>query len=639
MGIPVEGAESAARASNLRRGSVQQQRLRILLAWLVALAAFFGTAECIAFIIYRDAAFGVASITSAGCCLAFVLARRRLSHGRLGRAALIVYAAILGAALVGGIILPTALPMIVLLPLLALALVLPFLWGRTLYGAMLAGWLVMLLVAILAELEPISSSAPRWAGAIFRVGSLAAVAALLLVLLVEFSGWLTDLLAGSQHTNTMLLSTQVQLTDSLHAHQAAAERIARLQAVTAAFSEALTRAQVAQVVLDHGIAALGAFAGAVVLLDSDRGELETIAATYPADTLDPWQRFALAAPVPIAQTIGTGEPIWIETRSVLEQTFPATAQANARIGAWVTLPLTVDAQTIGGLAFSFEHEQSFGADDRAFMLALARQCAQALERARLFEAEQQARQEAQEAVRVRDVLLSIASHELRNPLTSLLGFTDILQRRAQLAEPLTERDLRMLAIVAEQAHRLDDMLTAMLDISRLTTGQIRLERRPVNLVALAEQLIEEFQPTLTTHTIRFEWAGGPFVVAGDELRLRQVLSNLLGNAVKYSPGGIEIAVRLEKHAGMACVAIADQGIGIPRAELPKLFRLFYRASNAAAQPIEGVGIGLAVVKEIITQHGGTVDVASTEGEGSTFTICLPLATNGVLDSSLAPPAG
>jgi signal transduction histidine kinase len=164
----------------------------------------------------------------------------------------------------------------------------------------------------------------------------------------------------------------------------------------------------------------------------------------------------------------------------------------------------------------------------------------------------------------------------------------------------------------------------MLDISRLTTGQIRVERRPVNLSALAEQLIEEFQPTLAPHTISFEPVAGPRMVAGDELRLRQVLSNLLGNAVKYSPAGVQITVRLEQQAGMACVAIADQGIGIPRAELPNLFRLFYRASNAAAQPIEGVGIGLAVVKEIITQHGGSVDVASTEGEGSTFTVCLPL---------------
>ena len=115
------------------------------------------------------------------------------------------------------------------------------------------------------------------------------------------------------------------------------------------------------------------------------------------------------------------------------------------------------------------------------------------------------------------------------------------------------------------------------------------------------------------------------MINGDALRLEQVLQNLLQNAIKYSPKGGPVTLRVEQQGHEVCVAVSDQGIGIPREALPQLFQRFYRAPHQATGGIEGLGIGLYIVKEIVTLHSGTIMVESTEGVGSTFTICLPLA--------------
>ena len=126
------------------------------------------------------------------------------------------------------------------------------------------------------------------------------------------------------------------------------------------------------------------------------------------------------------------------------------------------------------------------------------------------------------------------------------------------------------------------------------------------------------------HTIELTGQDEALVVIGDELRLEQVLHNLIGNAIKYSPSGGLISVGLERQDGMACLSVSDRGLGIPAHALPHLFERFYRADNVDEQHISGVGIGLYVVNEIVTLHAGTVTVESTEGQGSTFRVFLPL---------------
>jgi signal transduction histidine kinase/CheY-like chemotaxis protein len=285
----------------------------------------------------------------------------------------------------------------------------------------------------------------------------------------------------------------------------------------------------------------------------------------------------------------------------------------------ICVPLTARGRVLGALTLSTsESGHVYRLSELALAEDLGYRVGVAIDNARLYH-------EAQNAVHVRDQFLSIASHELKTPLTALLGNAQLLQRRAIREDSFSARDQRALHVIADQAARLNKMITALLDISRIEMGQLSIARARMDLSALARRVVAEIQPTLERHTIEYGDLGAPLWVDGDELRLEQVLHNLIGNAVKYSPAGGVVTVRVEQRESSACAVIEDEGIGIPANAVPLLFTRFYRADNVDAQNISGMGIGLFVVKEIITLHGGTVEVASQENQGSTFTICLPLA--------------
>jgi PAS domain S-box-containing protein len=246
-------------------------------------------------------------------------------------------------------------------------------------------------------------------------------------------------------------------------------------------------------------------------------------------------------------------------------------------------------------------------------------------RAELLASEQAARAAAQEALQMRDQFLSIATHELKTPLTSILGNAQLLQRRLTRSGALTASDSGPLEVIANQASRLNELIATLFDVSRMEAGQFSIQRAPLDLAALVEQVVVAMQPAYPMHAIVFVGPETPLIVDGDAVRLEQALQNLIQNAVKYSPDGRPVTVRVERCGETACITVVDQGIGIPQAVLPQLFDRFYRAPNAESQPVGGLGIGLYVVNEIVRWHGGTVAVASQEGQGSSFTIGLPLA--------------
>jgi PAS domain S-box-containing protein len=291
----------------------------------------------------------------------------------------------------------------------------------------------------------------------------------------------------------------------------------------------------------------------------------------------------------------------------------------------IIAPLTARDRTLGAITFvAAESGRRYNADDIALAEELARRAGSAIDNARLYAAEQRFRAEAEAAVRLRDQFLSIAAHELKTPLTTLLGNVQLMQRRALRDGTLPERELRQLRTINEQSSRLLRMVLALLDISRLESGQLSIERVPVDLAALARRVVDEIRPTSVGRGIELVAPAEPLPVVGDELRLEQVLQNLIQNALKYSPGGQPILIQVERRSDRAAMAVTDRGIGIPASALPRLFTRFYRAPNAEAQQIGGMGVGLYVVKEIVTLHGGEIGVETEEGQGSTFTIELPL---------------
>lgn len=289
------------------------------------------------------------------------------------------------------------------------------------------------------------------------------------------------------------------------------------------------------------------------------------------------------------------------------------------VTAALAIPLTVRERTIGGITLA-RLGSAREYDEASLVLAgeLAQRAAIALDNAHLFH-------QAQEAIRVRDEFLAVASHEFKNPLTTLLGNAQLLARRMGRDEHASDRDRRSIGAMVSQAERLTRMVSSLLDVSRLQSGRFALNWEQVDVCALLRRLVDEVAPTLTTHTLRLEASPEPLVVAGDELRLHEVFLNLVQNGIKYSPEGGPITITAERARTWASVSVRDEGIGIPADALPHLGRRYYRATNAHEQRLGGVGLGLYVVNEIVGLHGGTVEIASREGEGSIFTVRLPLA--------------
>lgn len=252
------------------------------------------------------------------------------------------------------------------------------------------------------------------------------------------------------------------------------------------------------------------------------------------------------------------------------------------------------------------------------------------ERERLHQSELEL-ERSREAQRQRDLMLQLrehflttAAHELRTPITSLVGYAELLERRLQHSElGDNERIQRPVHAIIEQANRLNRMTTTFLDHARLGTGSLVLQRVPTDLVRFVVEIVEQFRTLAEWHNVQLVLPAEPVLIEGDDLRLEQVLYNLLQNAMKYSPPQSIIRIEVWRDE-CANIRIADQGIGIPEQELPLLFDQFYRATNASGGSGTGWGIGLHIVKELVTAHGGTVDVTSVVGAGTTFTLRFPL---------------
>jgi PAS domain S-box-containing protein len=285
--------------------------------------------------------------------------------------------------------------------------------------------------------------------------------------------------------------------------------------------------------------------------------------------------------------------------------------------SWMIVPMRTGDRTVGTIALVMSEVSGrrFAPEDLALAEELGLRAALAVEHSRLYN-------QAQAGIRVRDTFLSVATHELRSPLTVIGGTAQILLRQRRRSGDLEPREETLLQRMVEQTQRLNRMIDVLLDFSRLRAGQLELDFEAVDIGRLACNVAEELTPTLTIHTLSCATPDEPLAVHGDPLRLGQVLHNLITNAVKYSPRGGAVTVRAWSEGGQVCVAVSDQGIGIPAEAQQRLFEQFYRAENAQRYAA-GLGIGLAVSDGIVAAHGGTIDVTSEVGVGSTFTVRLP----------------
>lgn len=250
-------------------------------------------------------------------------------------------------------------------------------------------------------------------------------------------------------------------------------------------------------------------------------------------------------------------------------------------------------------------------------------------RERHLREEQSARATAETAVALRDEFLSIASHELRTPVAILLGNTQLLERLLAGRVRQDTHVRQSFAAIERQLTRIQALIATMLDVSRIERGHLKIAHDPLDLVVLVQTVVDEVRATTQAHPIELVIPTDPpptIFVFGDSLRLEQVMFNLLQNAIKYSPDGGSIQVTVTHADEWASVVVADHGLGIAAEALPHLFERFYRAPAVRSEHISGLGIGLYIVHEIVTLHGGDVSVASEQGAGTTFTVRLPFAT-------------
>jgi len=249
-------------------------------------------------------------------------------------------------------------------------------------------------------------------------------------------------------------------------------------------------------------------------------------------------------------------------------------------------------------------------------------------------------EQLEELGRLKSQFLSMASHELKTPLTAMSGFTQLAlrrtRRRLELGYPTEEEWAQEQAVLAQhldaltrQTGKLARLVDELLDVSRIEQGKIEFDFTQFDLAELIGELTNRMQTTTTSLRVTFEPPARAAVITADRDHLEQVLNNLLANAIKYSPEGGAIGVRLAEQDGEVVVSVSDEGVGIAASELGQIFELFYRARDNKAVHAGGMGLGLYISKEIVQRHGGRIWVESELGQGSTFYVALPKdATTG-----------
>lgn len=239
------------------------------------------------------------------------------------------------------------------------------------------------------------------------------------------------------------------------------------------------------------------------------------------------------------------------------------------------------------------------------------------------------------ANQLKDLFASITSHELKTPITTISGHAQLAIRRIDRDPESTSdsEDLRIAFVkIDQQTKRITRLLDELLDLSSLRSGKVMLEKGPCDLNEICSQVVEE-QRLLSERTIELVVPPSPIQLQANAMRLSQVVTNLVSNALKYSPLETIVSVKVRSDEHHAYLSVEDQGSGISPEQLANIFQPFYRTTNARASKVSGTGLGLAICKEIVEQHQGRIWCESTPGHGSTFFVELPLSTSADLSAS------
>ena len=400
------------------------------------------------------------------------------------------------------------------------------------------------------------------------------------------------------------------------------QRIADLQLLTAALATAMSVDDVAtevtkvleRVVNAHGI---------VLTLRGEDDELHVIRAVgFAEEAVQRFRVMALDLPLPLPTAVRTRQAVWKRNRNDLIMEAPLLESVPIGGRAWAALPMELHGRAIGAIGFSFSSEQAFEEEEQKFLLSIAAQCAIAIERARLFDSERRAREEAERASRAKDEFLAVLSHELRTPMTTVIGWADFLQMTHGHDVELAKAIEALRNSAKLQAKLVDDLL----DVSRIVSGKLRIRMVDTELTPIVANAIGDVRISAREKGIGIDeqLSRQPLPIRGDPDRLRQIVTNLLVNAIKFTPYGGKVTVEARNARDAAEVVVSDTGEGISADFLPHVFDRFRQASVGDSRRHSGLGLGLSIVQHLVERHGGTVHAESDGlGKGARFTVRLP----------------
>jgi signal transduction histidine kinase/ActR/RegA family two-component response regulator len=407
-------------------------------------------------------------------------------------------------------------------------------------------------------------------------------------------------------------------------YRALAARTSRLYALSAGLSEAVSLDAVAKVIVRHGKMVVGASAGSVAMLVERGTQFDTIyGEEHGTEHVEPPRRVPVGAGSSSTAAVETRRPVFIGSFAEWQEKYPRSASiaADGGYASAATLPLLADGAVIGVLSFQFMVPVNFDDEYAALLTSVAQHCAQALDRARLYEMSDRARADAEAANRSKDDFLSTISHELRTPLNAMLGWAAMLRNGSVDAS----RTPRAIEAIFNNATRQARLIEELLDVSRIVAGRASFDLQTVDLGDNIGGAVEAVMPLAAAKGVELRFEATPEVyVVADPRRLEQVFLNLLSNAVKFTPPEGRIAVDVAVSGQSATVRVADTGAGIDAAFLPHVFERFRQADSAPTRSVGGLGLGLFIARQLVEAQGGAVHVESDgPGRGSIFSVTLP----------------
>ncbi|MBI2863902.1 MAG: PAS domain-containing sensor histidine kinase [Chloroflexi bacterium] len=396
-----------------------------------------------------------------------------------------------------------------------------------------------------------------------------------------------------------------------------------LSAVGQALSRELDLEMVLQTVVEQTLQVLGADSVDILLADYDRREL--VLAAYhnlSPETVELIRRVPFEASALAARAFATGKVQLIEDAVQLPSDlalarFPVDLEG---VQSLLAMPLRAAGRPIGAMLFANRTIRRYSPDELEMISRVADMFGMAIENARLYQESQRRTEDLEEERRRREQFTSVVAHELRGPITVLGGYAQALRRWEGL-EP-ARRD-QALAAMGGQVRKLNRLIADLLDFCRIEAGRFTIAPAPMELAATARQVVEDQQATTGRHRLNLETPDGRIEGNWDQDRIAQALTNLVGNAIKYSPEGAEVRVVVCLANGEARVSVSDQGVGIAQENIPLLFEPYSRFHRE--KRVGGTGLGLFITKGIVEAHGGRVWVESELGKGSTFYFTLPLS--------------